>query len=414
MTKQIHISKKGTSIKAPASKSFAQRALFAAALCSKSVAIEQLGNSDDVLHIQHIIEQLGFELETNQQLTTIKRAGPTVINTVNVGESGLGTRLTVPILNYFLDAYTVEGKGSLLNRPMTWFKDELPQTGLKIQLTNNCLPLFASGKINAGNYTVNGSESSQYISGLLMALPLCKSDSILEVKQPTSIPYIDITLSVLSDFGIIITHQNYTRYIIKGNQNYNLGTSPYTVEGDFSSAAFWIVYGLLNQGISITNLNQKSVQADAAILTIIEKVGGSYHWEGSTLTIIPPNQLLPFEFNAEHCPDLFPILTTLAAGIHGQSTIHGTNRLIHKESNRKVVLLEEFNKLGLEIKNINNSLIISGTGKLKSGSINSNNDHRIAMTFAIASFLTPKGIQISDPFCVNKSYPKFWESLSIL
>lgn len=414
MTKPIHITKKGTLIKAPASKSFAQRALFAGALSTDTTVIKQIGDSDDVLHIQRIIEQLGFKLESKHQLTTISRTGGMKTNTVNVGESGLGTRLAVPLLSFFFTNYTIEGKGSLLARPMGWFKNALPQTGLTIRLTENHLPIFASGKIKAGNYSVDGSESSQYVSGLLMALPLCKGDSTLEVVHPTSIPYLDITLSVLSDFGIIITHQNHTHYTIKGNQYYQPKQASYTVEGDYSGAAFWVVYGLLNRGISISNLNPKSVQADAEILNIVEKVGGSYRWENRILTIIPPEHLLPFEFDATQCPDLFPILTTLAAGIRGQSIITGTNRLTYKESNRKLVLLEEFNKLGLEIESTNDSLIISGTGKLESGNINSNNDHRIAMAFAIASFLTPKGIGISDPFCVNKSYPAFWKTLNIL
>ncbi|MFK8037826.1 MAG: 3-phosphoshikimate 1-carboxyvinyltransferase [Crocinitomicaceae bacterium] len=414
MTRHTHITKKGGLIKAPSSKSFAQRALFAASLSQNSTLIEGLGKSEDVLHIQQIIEQLGFELENKTELTKITKSHQIESNSINVGESGLGTRLSVPLISHFLNDYQITGKGTLLKRPMAWFESFLPQMGLNIELTRKCLPLYAKGKINSGHYCVDGSESSQYISGLLMTLPICNGDSILEVKNPVSIPYIDITLSLLSDFGIEIINQDYNHFIIKGNQNYESNLSPYQIEGDYSGAAFWIVYGLLNNGISISNLNPNSVQADAAILKIVESVGGTQVWKNSILKIIPPNQLKPFEFDATHCPDLFPILTTLAAGINGRSILHGTNRLIFKESNRKVALLEEFSKLDLEIESINDSLIIYGTGKLKSGDIDSHGDHRIAMALAIASFLTPKGINISDPICVNKSYPEFWEILNIL
>ncbi len=408
MIKQIHIKKKVSIIEAPPSKSFAQRALFAAALNQNDTTIENIGTSDDVLSVKRIIEQLGFSIKNTGRITHIERTSIPKNNTLNIGESGLGTRLSSIILSLFFKNYIIKGHGSILKRPMNWFKDYLPQFGLHIDLNNGFLPLKASGQIRSGNYSVDGSESSQYISGLLMTLPLCNRDSTLEVNNPTSTPYIDITLSVLKDFGVKIDHHHYSKYLIKGNQSYNI-KSLYKVEGDFSSAAFWIAYGLLNGGIHVSNLNPKSIQADSAILEVVSMVGGNYEWQNSTLEIFPPECLVPFEFDASNCPDLFPILVVLAAGINGKSTIHGANRLIYKESNRKQVLLEEFSKLGLEMKNINNSIIIQGVGSLNSGEVASHNDHRIAMAATIASCLTPSGLSISNPNCVNKSYPEFWK-----
>ena len=414
MTKHIHITKKANLIAAPPSKSYAQRALFAAALTNSTARIQNLGHSDDVLHIKAIIQQLGFLIKDKNTLSILQPLKKPSGNTINVGESGLGTRLAVPILSHFYKAYTVVGEGTLLNRPMTWFKDYLPQMGLDITLNNNRLPIYATGEIKSGQYKVDGSESSQYISGLLMTLPLCGGESIIEVSNSTSIPYIDITLSILTDFGIEITHDNYEKYYIKGNQKYKLKADSYSVEGDYSGAAFWIVYGLLNAGISISNLNPNSVQADKAILEVVKKVGGHFEWKNEILSIFPPEKLIPFDFDARHCPDLFPALAILAAGIIGTSNIHGLNRLLHKESNRKAVILEEFSKLGVEMKTPLNSLQITGTGKLRSSSVNVHNDHRIAMAAAIASVLTKSGITISDPHCVNKSYPNFWETTFIL
>lgn len=412
MVKHVHITQQIKAIEAPASKSFAQRVLYAMALSGTNLTIENLGESDDVLHIKSIVAQLGWRGVNNDASIHFTKQKNTDSNTVNIGESGLGTRLSASILSRFFDDFTVIGKGSILKRPMNWFSDNLPQTGLTIKLNNGYLPLRVSGQIKAGHYVVDGAESSQYISGLVMVLPLCDGDSVLEVKNPTSNPYIDITLAVMADFGVKITHSNYERYDIKGHQTYQHKSPQYRVEGDYSSAAFWIVYGLLTDGIAISNLNPVSVQADKAILEVVELVGGTFSWENDILNIHPPKKLQPFNFDATHCPDLFPILTILAAGIKGQSTITGTSRLVHKESNRVAVILKEFSKFALKMEHVENSLLIEGTGSLSSASIESHNDHRIAMSAAIASILTPNGIDITNPASVNKSYPEFWATLA--
>ncbi|MFK8046640.1 MAG: 3-phosphoshikimate 1-carboxyvinyltransferase [Crocinitomicaceae bacterium] len=414
MTKHIHLTKSAEIISVPPSKSHAQRVLFAIALTKQSAIINNLGGSDDVLYVLEIIKQLGFTVDYAGDKVLIQKDSEPSNNQINVGESGLGTRLSVPILSHFFDHYSINGSGTILNRSMKWFLDYLPQTGINISLINNRLPLQANGKIESGIYVVDGSKSSQYISGLLMTLPLCKANSTLIVTNPTSIPYIDITLKVLDDFNIKIENENYLKYKIPGNQLYFLDDLQYTIEGDFSGAAFWIVYGLLTDGISISNLNPQSVQADKAILKIVEAVDGVVNWTENTLTIRPPEQLKTFHFDAENCPDLFPILTVLALGIRGTSSIKGIHRLSNKESDRATVLFKEFSKLGAEMKIHDNTLIINGTGQLKTGVIQSFNDHRIAMSSAIASILTPSGIGITNPNCVNKSYNTFWETANNL
>ncbi len=394
---------------APASKSVAQRVLLASALSHQKIQINHIGQSDDVLNILKICKQLGAEVETiNIQSIAVKgRVNPPKKN-LNVGESGLGVRLTTPIASTFNQAFIINGKGSLLNRPLTQFKDFLPQMGVNVSFNNGHLPISISGKLKGGNYTVDGSLSSQYISGLLMALPLAKNDSVLNVSSPTSIPYIDITLEVLKNFSIEIENNNYTTFKIKGNQIYQPKQKTINIEGDWSGASFWIVYGLIKGIIEISNLNPNSTQADKAILKVINLVGGNYKWQNNTL-IISSTQLKPFEFDATHCPDLFPPLVTLASAINGTSKIKGINRLTHKESNRAKVLQTEFKKLELDIELDDDIMLIKGTSHLKSAKVNSNNDHRIAMCTAIASVLTDDGIEISNENCVNKSYPEFWK-----
>lgn len=402
-------------VDAPASKSFAQRILLASAFSSQPVEIKNLGSCDDVLHIKSIVKQLGATIIEKEDSIIVTgkpisdyRNNNSHHTQLNCGESGLGIRLTTSIVAAIGGKFTINGEGSLLKRPLTQFNEFLPKMGVDFELDNGKLPIQLSGSINGGEFTIDGSLSSQYISGLLMALPLAKEDSILHVTSPTSIPYIDVTLDVLSFFGIKISNENYTKYTIVGNQEYTPIKNTVNVEGDWSGAAFWIVFGLIKEEIVIKNLNQASTQADRAILDVIELVNSTYEW-GNAILKIKKGSLQPFSFNATHCPDLFPILVVLAAAINGTSTITGVYRLKHKESNRGLVLQTEFKKLGLDITIDGDIMTVYGTGKLLSGTINSNNDHRIAMAGAIASLLSPKGITIIDANCVNKSYPEFWD-----
>ena len=394
------------SVQAPASKSIAQRVLLGAALSVKPIEIFNLGTCDDVLNIKEIVKQLGAEIiEKENSIIVTGRKYP-IASTLNCGESGLGIRLTTTIASTFGKDFTINGAGSLLKRPLTQFADFLPLMGININ-KNGKLPLHISGQLKGGEYTVDGSLSSQYISGLLMALPLCKADSILNVTSPTSLPYIDITLSVLEFFGVNIEHTNYSKYTIKGNQTYTPKEEKHTIEGDWSGAAFWIIYGVINGEIRIKNLDKNSTQADKSILDVVKKVGSTYEWIGDDL-LITKQKLKPFEFDATQCPDLFPILVVLAASTKGLSIITGVNRLKHKESDRGLVLQTEFSKLGLKIEINGDLMTIYGKGNLNTGKIHSNNDHRIAMSAAISAILTEDGITISNAECVNKSYPNFW------
>ncbi len=405
-----HIEKQ--TIVAPPSKSYAQRILLAAAMAEHSIEIENVGDCDDVLAMLNVVTQLGAELRMNENKIYLSPRKHECNRTLNCGESGLGVRLTTSIASTFGGEFNINGEGSLLQRPLTDFTDFLPKMGVKVQLNNGFLPLRMNGKLKGGEYTVDGSLSSQYISGLLMALPLCEEDSILTVHNSKSTPYIDITLAILKQFGVVVEHQNYQRYEIKGNQKYHSIQNSISVEGDWSGAAFWVVYGLIKGEIFIDNLNPKSFQADKAILEVISQIGGRFSWKADGLVIHKSKQEHhPFDFDATHCPDLFPILVVLAASIKGISKIKGVHRLKHKESDRGAVLIKEFGKLGLKIEEENDTMIIHGDGTLNSGEIHANNDHRIAMSGAIASILTENGLTIIDEDSVSKSYPNFWKVL---
>ncbi|UKN02806.1 3-phosphoshikimate 1-carboxyvinyltransferase [Paracrocinitomix mangrovi] len=394
-------------ITAPASKSYAQRAILAACLCTEESELYNIGKSDDVGHILNVALQLGAQLKKDGDRVNIKGNLTPTARSLNVGESGLGLRLTVPIAAALGGDYEIVGKGSLVSRPVKQFESFLPQLGVAVTTNNGLLPVEINGQLKGGEITVDGSLSSQFISGLMMALPLCAQDSKITIKNPVSIPYLLMTSQVLSSFGIAHSY-DHDIFTVQGKQKYE--ASNYYVEGDWSGAAFWAVYGAIKGEIILNGLNIHSHQADVKILEAIEKAGGNYTVDRSNI-IIRANKLIPFEFDATDCPDLFPPLVVLASACAGMSKIHGVRRLKHKESDRGVVLKNEFNKLGLLIEIKEDTMLIHGTGKLNSGYIHSNNDHRIAMAGAIASVLTEDGIEIENAEAVNKSYPAFWDHI---
>lgn len=287
-------------------------------------------------------------------------------------------------------------------------EEVLFEAGVVCKTADGKLPLTIKGPMIGGEMEVDGSESSQHISGLLMALPLCTEDSKLNVKNLKSKPYVKMTIELLRDFGVRINADNNLEKIeIKGKQRYK--SRRYNIEGDWSGASFLLVAGAIAGEARIRGLNMKSSQADIAILKALKKAGAIVR-ENQDSAIVEKNELIAFEFDATDCPDLFPPLAVLACNCKGKSIITGTERLKHKESDRAAVLVEELSAIGANIKVEGNQMIIEGN-ELKGGTINSHNDHRIAMAGAIAA-LTCKGqVEITDEECISKSYPKFFDDL---
>ncbi|MBD3637616.1 MAG: 3-phosphoshikimate 1-carboxyvinyltransferase [Crocinitomicaceae bacterium] len=396
-------------VTAPASKSYAQRAIMAASLGSGTSTIRNIGSSDDVQNILNVAKQLGAEIKkTTDGVTIAARMNP--VNTeLNCGESGLGVRLTTPIAGTFGEHFKISGTGSLLKRPMEQFETFLPQLGVEVHTIHGKLPLTIDGRLQGGEIHLDGSLSSQFLSGLMMALPLAEKDSVIHIQNLVSKPYVKMTLEIMRLFGIDVTN-NYdlSKIEVPGRQSYQ--PCDYSVEGDWSGASFWAVYGAIKGNFQLKGLNPRSNQADIAILKAIVAAGGSFEWINETV-IIHKTPLQSFNFDATNCPDLFPPLVVLAAATNGTSLIGGVSRLKHKESDRAAVLKKEFNKLGLSVEIEGDIMRIESTGELSSGTIESHNDHRIAMAGAIAAVLTPGINKIAQAEAVNKSYPEFWDTL---
>ena len=407
MQKQIQPSKIHGVISAPASKSMMQRAVAAGLLADGITTIYNPSICNDTLAAIDIAKKLGATIETFDD--KIKILGGKVLrsNQLNCGESGLAVRMFSSIASLYNEAIHFEGEGSLLKRPISMISNALSQLGVLTTSNNGFLPLSIQGPMKGGVVNIDGSISSQLLTGLLMILPCADMDSTIFVKDLKSKPYIDMTIQLLNDFGIDITNKNYKTFEIKGKQQYI--AREFTVEGDWSSAAFLLVAGAIAGKISVKGLSLNSAQSDMRILDALHDAEAIVKCDDTQITT-EKTALKSFEFDATECPDLFPPLVALAAFCKGTSIINGTERLSYKESDRATALMLEFAKMGIEIKINKNKMYVTG-GTIQSAFVESHNDHRIAMATTIAALGSNSTITINNTECVAKSYPTFFKDI---
>ncbi len=413
MIQYISAVKLSGKISIPPSKSDAQRALLSAALATGVSNITGIGKSNDELAMLAAIQKLGSKVTvSSNEIISIqgisKLDGP---KSLSAGESGLGIRLLTAVSATFSEEITLTGTGSLSVRPMAFYGDVLPLLEVEFHSKEGLLPLRVKGPMVGKSITVDGSLSSQFISGLLMAMPLAKGDSVLTVSNLTSGPYVEMTLQTLLHFGIEIKHSDLNQFQIKGNQIYK--ASDYRIDADWSSASYWLVAAALGNEIICSGLKMDSFQADKALINQLEIAGCTISITNDGIKV-DGSQRKAFAVDASECPDLFPALVVLAASIKGTSKISGASRLVHKESHRGLALQSEFGKLGVHIELNSDEMIIFGTGKLNGGKVHSHHDHRIAMCLAIAGTFSDGEIEIEDAEAVSKSYPGFWEDFNRL
>lgn len=409
-------------LSAPTSKSAMQRACAAALLTNGTSIIHNPGKSNDDKAAIHIIEQLGAAVITatdGASITIISEGIATVQNTkatlLDCGESGLSLRMFTPIAALAHHAITITGHGSLNKRPMHFFESVLPTLSVKITAKDACIPLQIQGPLVPKNIIVNGSQSSQYITGLLMAYAAATTeDASIKVNQLHSKPYVELTLAIMQQFQMNLPDVSGLEVFDFHPATNEVRTIEYTVEGDWSSAAFLLVAAAINGDITITGLNTFSTQADAAILDVLEDCNADISIDEDDAIHVKSAALTAFEFDATDSPDLFPPLVALACFCTGTSIIKGVHRLQHKESNREQTLIKEFRKLGIEIKKEDDALIIAGQQRLQGAKVTAHNDHRIAMSLAIMGLNSENLIEIEDAASVDKSYPDFWKDLAFL
>ncbi|MFN5375656.1 MAG: 3-phosphoshikimate 1-carboxyvinyltransferase [Chitinophagaceae bacterium] len=405
------------SIRSPRSKSDMQRACAAALLREGITTIVDPGRSNDDLAALDVIAKLGAIVQDcgDKIIVTSNGVHPHQ-NEINCGESGLGIRMFTPIAALSSAALTIIGKGSLVNRPMDFFDEIFPQLGIEVSTQSGKLPLHVKGPLVPKNIVVDGSLSSQFLTGLLMAYSASNAkDVTIEVSDLKSKPYIDLTLRVLKDFGMKVPVVQQHEFFIFSPEDHvqAKGEFSYEVEGDWSGAAFLFVAGAINNPIVIDGMRSDSVQADMKILEAIKDAGALLSQEGNRYKVAPAS-LHAFEFDATECPDLFPPLVALAAYCKGVTKIKGVNRLTHKESNRGLTLQDVFGKMGIQVELEGDMMLVHGGVQPKGANVHSHHDHRIAMAAAIAALGADGPVEIADAEAIDKSYPAFYNDLKLL
>lgn len=399
------------SVAAPASKSHLQRAIAIAALAEGESQIVGYESSADVNAAVHVASSLGAKVVVSGAVLSItgaKKLAPSAV--LHCGEAGLCARMFSPIASLSDEKMTLSGEGSLLSRPFGMVQEALSQLGKSVTLTNGSLPMELHGKMRAGDVTIDGSESSQLLTGLLIALPLLTEDSVIHVRNLKSKPYVEMTLDMLAAFGITVQNDGFKKFLVRGNQRPK--ATEIHVEGDWSGAAFLLVAGAVGGDVTVTGLNPSSAQADRAILDVLADVGAEVSVSANQVTV-KQRHLHPFSFDATDCPDLFPPLAALAASCEGVSTIIGTERLAHKESDRASTISEVLQQLGIRVELSDNAMRIWG-GTVYGGEVSSHNDHRIAMMATVLGCSATGPVIIHDAEAVNKSYPKFFHDMASL
>lgn len=395
----------------PSSKSYAQRAIALALLAEGRSILRNIEFCKDTRSALKCIEALGAKVEYIDDSTIAIEGGlKPQSSTLNVGESGLATRLFTPIASLNPTPITIEGEGTLLYRPMTMMIEPLRQLGVQVRDGGGFLPIEVQGPMHGGDITVDGSVSSQFITGLLLALPLAQEDTTLHVTSPVSIPYIDMTIETARLFGVEIMHNegDYTQFFIEGRQQYT--PADIAIEGDWSGAATLLVAGAIAGEVTVKNISTLSKQADTAICHALERAGAGLIIEQDSITV-SKRKLRGFEFDATNAPDLFPALAALAAAAEGESVIIGTDRLRHKESDRAETICHEYEKLGIEVDISEKNIMRIRGGEILPATTFSHNDHRIAMSIAISALRCQGEVVIENAECVEKSYPTFFEDL---
>ena len=408
MNKTILPFKYQGSLVANPSKSYLQRAIVCAVLAKEKTLFLIDNPSDDVSAALRLLPALGASFQ-NGIITPTSSAIRQDELVLSCGESGLLLRLMSTIGLGFAKRLILQGEGTLLQRSIVSLVDQLRAIGLQVESNNGFLPIIIEGEITNTSLSVNASDSSQFLSGLLIALSQRPFDCVVNVTVLSSKPYIDLTLDVLSDFGVSVRHEDYNTFYVNGNQL--MSSQKNSIEGDWSGAANHLVGAAISGEITMKGLSIISTQADKSILNALVDFGAMVKVHEHEIKV-QQNEKRPFVFNATHCPDLFPPLAILACAAVGTSEIIGLHRLENKESNRQRSIVKMLNVLGVNYRIVADSIFIEGKGKVHGGTIATYNDHRMSMAGAIAACISTSEIIIDNVDCVAKSNPNFFNDLS--
>lgn len=389
-------------IEAVASKSFAHRALICACLAKGKSQIKINTTSADIEATVSCLRSLGAKIEINGSVYTVTPIdAPRTSAAIDCGESGSTLRFLLPVVCALGTKTKINASGRLPERPLSPLKEELIRMGAQI---SDKFPLAVAGSISAGEFTLRGDVSSQFVTGLLMALAFLGGGKIKLLPPVQSRPYIDITLCVLRTFGADIKEENNIFYI----NNAPLTGCDFAVEGDWSNAAF-----PLCMGAKVAGLNPYSTQGDKAIIDVLKKMGAKIT-ETDGCFKADVSSLCGCEVDASDIPDAVPVIAAIAATANGETVISNAERLRLKESDRIKTVCEMLLSLGADIRETADGMVINGKKSLAGGETESFNDHRIAMAAAVAAVKCKNAVIIRNAEAVNKSYPEFWNDYNKL
>lgn len=415
-------------VKIPPSKSMAHRAIICACLSEGKSTITNVDFSDDIIATMDAMKSLGAKININKNIleidgtNTFKNMSKDGI-IIDCNESGSTLRFLVPISIVVDNKVNFIGKGNLGKRPLNTYYNIFEKQNISYTQKDNILDLNIKGALKGDLFEIKGNISSQFITGLLFSLPLLKTDSkIIITTKLESKGYIDLTLDMLNQFGIKIKNNDYKEFIIKGNQKFK--AKDYRIEGDFSQAAFYFSAAALGSNVGCLDLLINSKQGDKECLEILENMGAKTEVlenkvdkKGDVYSLgikVTAENLKGIKIDASQCPDIIPVISVVAALSKGETKIINAQRLRIKECDRLNAICTELKKIGANIEETEDGLIINGVEGFSGGEVFSHNDHRIAMSMAIASTRCSEKLTVLDPDCVKKSYPKFWEDFALL
>lgn len=390
-------------LQAISSKSMAHRVLICAALANGTQKIKIRTTSADISATASCLASLGANIVNDNgyyTVTPIKTVGHAA---VDCRESGSTLRFLIPVVSALGINCSFTGHGRLPQRPIYQLLNTLKCNGA--EFSANSIPFTASGKLKSGTYEITGDVSSQFISGLLFALPLLDGDSKIILSSPLqSAAYVDMTLNAMKEFGVY-AEKTENGFYVKGNQTYKSHAMS-VIEGDWSNAAFMLTAAAIGGSVSLSDISTQSAQSDKEILNVLRKFGAKVDF-GEAYCNVGKNKCMPLNIDVSQIPDLFPILSVLCAAATGKSTLYNAARLRIKESDRLEATRALLTALGGKAEILDDSLVIYGTGHLNGGTVDSFNDHRIAMSAAVASIICKKPVTITNMQAINKSHPDF-------
>lgn len=405
-------------IELPGSKSLSNRALLIASLSNKTTKITNLLDSDDVKYMLEALKEIGveYELSQNKKECIVKGVGKAFETNskkeLYLGNAGTAMRPLCAVLSFGKGEYVLTGEPRMKERPIKDLVDSLKELGADIEYLENVgyPPLKIKAKeLNGQNSSINGTISSQFLTALLIASPLNKEDLTINIKgELVSKPYIDITLNILKEFGVNVTHNNYKSFFVKSGQNY-IGKESFLVEGDASSASYFLAGASINGEVTVKGVGKNSTQGEVDFAKVLEQMGAIVEW-GDDYIKVKSDKLNSIDIDCNHITDTAMTLATLSLFAKGTTTLRNIYNWRVKETDRLYAMATELRKVGAKVVEGEDYLEITPPKELKHSSIDTYNDHRIAMAFSLLAF-SPNSITINEPECTSKTFPTYFEEL---